>query len=271
VAVADVSLDGEPDIVTSNGANTVSAFLSHGDGTFQAKLDYGTGLNPQAVAVGDVTGDGKPDVVTADFDGNTVSILENVAQPPSTAIHAVTLNTQATAGRVRIEWYAPGDEILEASVYRRTDESDWVLQGHPVTDLQRKILYEDDTVLSGIRYGYRLVLLDVTGHQSAVETWVSVPENAPAVIRLEAPRPNPFGNRVSLTYGLPHEGRVRLALYDVRGRRVALIVDRVEAAGWRSFDWDGRNGSGRELPSGAYFLKLEYGEQTQVRKVLIAR
>ncbi|HET9941452.1 MAG TPA: T9SS type A sorting domain-containing protein, partial [Candidatus Eisenbacteria bacterium] len=271
VAIGDVSLDGELDIVTANGTNTVSAFLGNGDGTFRPRLEYGTGSEPRALAVGDVSGDGKPDVVTANHSENTVSILKNIAQPPTTAIHAITLTAEATASRVRIEWYAPGDDILEASVYRRTDDSDWALQGHPEPDMQRRILYEDDTVVSGVRYGYRLVLLDVTGQESAVETWVSVPENAPAVIRLEAPRPNPFVNRVELTYGLPHDGRVRLALYDVRGRRVALIVDRVEAAGWRSIGWNGRNGSGRELPSGAYFLKLEYGDQTQVRKVLIAR
>jgi hypothetical protein len=194
-----------------------------------------------------------------------------VGEPASTAIHAITLNTEATASRVRIEWYVPGDDILDASVYRRTSDSDWVLQGHPVPDLQRRILYEDDAVVSGVRYGYRLVLLDVTGHESAVETWVSVPEIAPAVIRLEAPRPNPFVTRVGLVYGLPQAGHVRLALYDVRGRRVALIVDRTESAGWRSVEWDGHSENGREVGSGAYFLKLEYGGQVKVRKVLIAR
>src|SRR6185503_4421524 len=123
----------------------------------------------------------------------------------------------------RIEWYANGDRISQASVYRRTADSDWTLQGHPEPDANRRITYEDDTVSPGVSYGYRLVVRDVTGFETGAETWVSVPEgrSAPAALRLESARPNPFGNHAELWYGLPRGGRVRMAVYDVRGRRVA--------------------------------------------------
>ena len=144
---------------------------------------------------------------------------------------------------MRIEWYAPGDEISLISVYRRTTDSNWVLQGHPQPDASRRIIYEDETVSPGVSYGYRLVVRDVTGYETAIETWVSVPagRSAPAVLRLEPARPNPFGSHAELGYGLPRGGRVRLDVYDVRGRRVASVVDRVDIAGWGSVVWDGRD------------------------------
>ena len=269
VAIGEVTGGGGMDIVVANsGANTVSVLES----SFLPKVDYRTGDGPFGVAIGDVSGDGNPDIVTANFDGKSVSVLRNLA-PPTTAISVVTLSAEATAGRVRIEWYVPGDRIQLASIYRRTVDTDWTLQGHPEPDPSRRIIYEDAAVLPGVTYGYRLVLRDVTGYETADETWVSVPvgRGAPAVLRLEPARPNPFGKQAELSYGLPRGGRVRLDVYDVQGRRVASVLDRVDVAGWGSVVWDGRDKAGREVGSGTYFMRLQSGGEVQVRKVIRAQ
>ena len=273
VAIGDVSGDGKPDLVTANSADTTaSVLLGNGDGSFQTKVDYGAGSGPVSVAIGDLNGDLKPDLVTANPASHTVSVLRNLTGV-TTAISVLMLSAEATAGRVRLEWYAPGDRISLTSVYRRTADSDWTLQGHPEPDESRRIVYEDETVSPGVSYGYRLVVRDVTGSEAAIETWVSVPEarSAPTALRLESARPNPFGRQAELSYGLPRGGRVRLDVYDVRGRRVASVVDRVDIAGWRSVVWDGRDRAGREVASGTYFLRLESGGQAQVGKVVLAR
>jgi hypothetical protein len=80
VAIADLDADGYQDIVTANNGfdrrgHTVSVLLGNGDGTFEPKRDYRTGVNPCSVVIGDLNGDGALDLATADAGGNTVSVL----------------------------------------------------------------------------------------------------------------------------------------------------------------------------------------------------
>jgi hypothetical protein len=79
VAAADLTGDGAIDLVTSNyrPGDTISVLIGHGDGTFDAPVDYAA---PGAVkvVVGDVDGDGTPDVVVADDAHSTISILRNL-------------------------------------------------------------------------------------------------------------------------------------------------------------------------------------------------
>jgi hypothetical protein len=80
VAVADVSGDGVPDVVTANiDGSTASVLLGNGNGngngTFQAKVDYPTGSAPISVAVADVNGDGRPDLLVANANSSTVNVL----------------------------------------------------------------------------------------------------------------------------------------------------------------------------------------------------
>src|SRR5580765_7578087 len=79
VAIGDLNGDGRPDIVTANGAPTVSVLLGIGAGAFAGHMEFSTPSNCRAVAIGDVNGDGKPDLVTAnysnDYGYSSVSVL----------------------------------------------------------------------------------------------------------------------------------------------------------------------------------------------------
>ena len=62
-----------------------------------------------------------------------------------------------------------------------------------------------------------------------------------------------------------------MEVYDVRGRCVASVADRVDIAGWGSVVWDGRDKAGRDVGSGTYFLRLKSGGEVRVQKVVLTR
>jgi len=98
--------------------------------------------------------------------------------------------------------------------------------------------------------------------------------DAPAAFALGAPRPNPFhaGDgtwRVSFT--LPAPAAVRLAVYDLAGRRIATLAHGTLAAGRHEAAWDGRAGSGAPAAAGLYLLRLEAPGRVAREKIQLLR
>jgi hypothetical protein len=79
--------------------------------------------------------------------------------------------------------------------------------------------------------------------------------------------PNPFAETTEIRFGIPADGRARIAVYDVSGREVDLLIDQALPAGYHSVNW--RNGD--NLSTGLYFIKLRTGAQEVTHKAVISR
>ncbi len=88
----------------------------------------------------------------------------------------------------------------------------------------------------------------------------------PRETRLFQNYPNPFNPRTTLRYTIAHNSHVRLAVYDVLGREVALLVDRDQSPGTREVGWDAAG-----VPSGIYFYRIQAKDEVQVRKMVVVK
>ncbi|MBK6898884.1 MAG: T9SS type A sorting domain-containing protein [bacterium] len=93
----------------------------------------------------------------------------------------------------------------------------------------------------------------------------------PGALRLAQNRPNPFNPSTSFDFDLPRPGRVVLTVHDLKGARVATLVDADLPAGEQSRAWHGLDDDGALLPSGVYFVRLSVGEEVRTVKVIMAR
>jgi hypothetical protein len=83
--------------------------------------------------------------------------------------------------------------------------------------------------------------------------------------------PNPFNPQTVLRFGITREQAVDLAIYDLRGRRVARLLAGVLAAGEHRVTWLGQDDGGRDVASGVYFVKFAGEEMQQTQKILLLR
>jgi hypothetical protein len=101
--------------------------------------------------------------------------------------------------------------------------------------------------------------LDVDGAEGT-------PAVLPRVFALRPASPNPFNPVTRLSYDLPRAAQVRLAVYDLLGREVAVLTDGMLPAGSYAALWNAS-----VLPSGMYFVRLTSCGDTRIQKLLLLK
>jgi len=100
----------------------------------------------------------------------------------------------------------------------------------------------------------------------------------PAVVELKQNHPNPFNPTTTISYMVEasNEGSevpvtVRLRIFDVRGKLVKTLVDRMQKPGSYQIVWDGKDRQGTEAASSVYFYMLEAGDFRSTRKMVLQK
>jgi hypothetical protein len=95
------------------------------------------------------------------------------------------------------------------------------------------------------------------------------PTGLPQELSFSGPVQNPAVGGARLAFALPAATEVRLALFDVQGRRVRELADRRFEAGEHNLDWDGCADGGRRLGAGIYWAVLEAEGRRLTRRVVL--
>jgi len=96
------------------------------------------------------------------------------------------------------------------------------------------------------------------------------PLAAPVEVRLGV-APNPARVTSEVTFAQPREGRVRIGVFDLAGRRVRSLADLFYPAGEHRVSWDLRDDAGFEVTTGMYLVRLETSSGSRTRSVLRLR
>ena len=117
------------------------------------------------------------------------------------------------------------------------------------------------------RYGPAMEILDAVLATSIEQLSDEVPSN----YVLEQNFPNPFNPTTQINFTIPAAGHVKMTVHNTLGQEVAVLVDGVQPAGTFSASWDAQDQSGRALPSGIYFYRLQTESFTQTRSMILLK
>ncbi len=98
-----------------------------------------------------------------------------------------------------------------------------------------------------------------------------VDASAPSAFALEGNWPNPAAQQTTIGFKVAEAAHVELEVYDVLGRRVAVLVDREMAPGSYKVEWNTLSDGGAPLPSGVYVYRLRAGSFTASRQMTLVR
>ncbi len=272
------------DLATASGSLAQVLFY-HND--FQDQIDLGT-LGVEMALWGHVHGDrGSEQVQPYDLATNNVCdgarsyrlirVSGGVLQP------VPTLSAGSTGQNLRVE-YTPANAGLSGTVTARITNNQTERFEHGKL---RFVMPAADGYY--VATGGQIVQIDQSGDFDICHVAVDIPASgsqtvtvSPGVgdapgagpladLRLDQNIPNPFNPATDIKYHLPADGSVRLGVYDMKGREVAVLVDQVLLAGDHAAHWNGKDKSGRDAPSGVYFLRLTTSSQERTRKMVLAR
>lgn len=98
-----------------------------------------------------------------------------------------------------------------------------------------------------------------------------VSETLPGSPHLARCYPNPFNPRTTILLELPAAATLHLTIHDLRGRRLATLVDGSLPAGSHAIVWPGTDGEGRPLASGVYLYHLAIGDRREAGKLVLLK
>jgi FlgD Ig-like domain len=216
-------------------------------------LDYTTGSGTLAVRWSIVPQGQPATLFFADFDGNghLFFVLTDVGTDPNYYIYdrnGVLFSTINPPGPTTSGW----------QVSHRLEDYD--------SDGRQELLFDYHNGSSNP--GADMIYLYENNSPPAA---VMGDASAPHSIELSSSFPNPTSSASRIEFTLPNSGPASLRLYDVTGRQVRTLLDGNMVAGRHEAIWDGRDGTGRTLPAGAYFYELSAGGQRVLRQVIHLR
>ncbi len=183
-----------------------------------------------------------------------------------------------------LEWVTESEiDNLGFIVDRRTISSDWAeiasyithpeLQGQGSVSYQTTYSFIDETVLEGEIYDYRLADVDYNGtkeYHTLQLMGVSPSEPIPGNYRLHQNYPNPFNPVTTFRYDLPIDNTVRITITSIRGNEVKSYM-KSHTAGSHQVQWDGKDGQGHPVSAGVYLYRIQAGDFTNTKKMILLK
>jgi photosystem II stability/assembly factor-like uncharacterized protein len=167
-------------------------------------------------------------------------------------------------------WYGRGTQIYYSS---NNGVSFNLHYNSPSAGVYRHLSFvvsANDNILTTIR-GWGVTNNGAISNYSDPSGIIKISSEVPGSFYLNQNYPNPFNPATKIRFSVPGhpEGKVqevRLAVYDIAGKEISVLIEEKLGAGTYEYNWDGSNAA-----SGVYFCKMNSGSYSGIRKMILIK
>jgi len=187
----------------------------------------------------------------------------------ATPVELTSFTASSSGNSVNLNWITATETNNSGfSIERKSRNNNFTsvgfISGKGTTTEKSSYSFKDNNLSKGA-YIYRLKQIDYDGRY-AYSSEVNVEIAGPQVFSLEQNYPNPFNPSTSIKYSIPQDGIVNLAIYNLIGEKVLTLVNQNMKAGVYEIKFDASHYS-----SGIYFYRLDAGQFSSVRKMILMK
>jgi hypothetical protein len=118
-------------------------------------------------------------------------------------------------------------------------------------------------------------LIDMGCYEYGAPQYVDVEEHEITNSSVHNPNlsnyPNPFNPETTISFDLAEPGKVKLAIYNIKGQKVKTLMDCTTAPGTYECNWNGKDESGKPVSSGQYIVKLKQDKKETATKIMLLK
>ena len=175
--------------------------------------------------------------------------------------------------------YAQSDVYFNYSIYNGLTGT-WLAAPERITDNSSAnpnyhcvgLLYTTDYLYSAWEDTRSVGTDGIEIYTARRTTPIGVAENDDAfLIHNIAFAPNPFRDFIRIDYSVPYSQDINITVYDVSGKSVRTLVDKVHEPKRFSAVWDGKDNFGKRVSAGVYFCQIEAGINVISNKLILVR
>jgi len=288
VCCADMDGDGDIDVVASDGefwGEIVWYENLEGSGVFgDRQLVSGANDSRTSIFCTDIDNDGDIDVISGTYSGGELYWFENQDGLGSFAAgtHHVSLYASGTTSVFSVDLDNDGDnDFLASSIYMPNitwyENTDGAGTFGPLQVVFNNAIGSESIFSADFDNDgdYDVVSASLNEHKISWfrnELITGVGEEViasanPKGYRIRSVFPNPFNPVTTIEIELPTVSGLRLSVFDVQGRRVAILNSRRLPAGSHCFSFDGTDSA-----SGVYFIRAFVpGKMNEIRKIILMK
>ena len=199
--------------------------------------------------------------------------VDNIAPGVPTGMQAMAMENS-----IILNWDMSEAEDFENFVLERSNEATAGVEESTIIYDLTDITFEDVDLVRNVEYTYRLAAYDDAGNRSEFTGPVSAillstdqQSLFPEAYTLHQNYPNPFNPTTQIRYDLPENSYVSINIYDLMGKRVKLLVNSKQDAGYRSIHWNATSDLGQPVSAGMYIYTIQAGEFRKTRKMVLLK